>query len=311
LETAIRANDQAAVVQLLTENPSLLHIPVRSGNWGPPMSFAANLGRLEIIQAAAKLGAKDFQHALDRALLQGKIDCARWLHEQGARFSPGIVMGACETLNASGLRFLSEKSAPFTDRAGNALAPLAMVLETYSRNPTGKHEALEILASRGYRLSETPMMAFHRGQIGKLREWVRQDPRLLERRFSYREIYPPELGCHDDGLSGLHGTPIARTTLLHMAIDFDEQEIFDFLLDASADVNARAGLEEPGSGGHTPIYNALVGCAYACGRQRDAAMARALLARGASLSVRASLRKFMDWTENPHWHEAQDATPEQ
>lgn len=72
-------------------NPQLLHIPVLNGNWGPPMNHAANLGRLEIIQSMAALGAKDFQHAFDRAVLQGRIDCARWLHKNGAKAAPGII----------------------------------------------------------------------------------------------------------------------------------------------------------------------------------------------------------------------------
>src|SRR5262249_45952324 len=49
LHAAIRAGDREAVVALLRASPEMLHLPVRSGNWGPPMSHAANLGRLEII----------------------------------------------------------------------------------------------------------------------------------------------------------------------------------------------------------------------------------------------------------------------
>ncbi len=94
LEHAIRANDRETVVKVLRAKPELLHLPVWSGNWGPPMSHAANLGRLEIIQAVAALGARDFQHAFDRAVLQGQIACARWLHEHGAKLAPGIIMGA-------------------------------------------------------------------------------------------------------------------------------------------------------------------------------------------------------------------------
>ena len=134
------------------------------------MSHAANLGRLEIIKAMAALGARDYQHAFDRAVLQGKIECARWLHEHGAKAAPGIIMGACETLKPAGIRFLVELNAPFTDERGNRLAPLAMVLETYGRNPTGKHEILELFAQRGYELPDTPMMAFHRGDISRIRE---------------------------------------------------------------------------------------------------------------------------------------------
>ena len=57
LQEAIHKDDRETVVRLLRANPNLLHIPLWSGNWGPPMSHAANLGRLEIIKAVAALGA--------------------------------------------------------------------------------------------------------------------------------------------------------------------------------------------------------------------------------------------------------------
>ena len=304
LAVAIRAGDRNNVVQLLRANPNLLHIPLVSGNWGPPMSHAANLGRLDIIKAIAELGARDFQHAFDRAILQGKIECAKWLHEHGARPVPGTIMGSCETLNPEGFRFLVEMGAPLTDERGNRLAPLAMVLETYGRNSAGKHAILKILSEQGYTFPDTPMMAFHQGNVAKLEDYLRRDPRLIERRFTYREIYPPELGCADDGRSGLHWTPIDGTTLLHLAIDFSEAEIFDLLLSRGADVNARATVDAAGFGGHTPLFNAVI-----CGPGNDAEMMRALLARGAARDARASLRKFLVWTETPRWHEVQNVTP--
>src|SRR5438093_13752461 len=159
------------------------------------MSHAANLGRLEIIKAVASLGARDYQHAFDRALLQGKLECARWLHEHGAKLAPGLVLGTCETLNPAGLGFLADLGAPFTDAKGNRLAPLGSALETYGRNPAGKHAVLEVFARQGYALPDTPIMAFHRGQADRLKQHLRRDPPLLDRRFSCREIYPPELGC--------------------------------------------------------------------------------------------------------------------
>jgi ankyrin repeat protein len=307
LDTAIRADDREAVVQLLRANPKLLHVPVWSGNWGPPMSHAANLGRLEIIKTIAALGAKDFQHALDRALLQGRIECAKWLLEHGAKLVPGIVMGSCETLKPAALQFLAEVNAPFTDAHGNPLAPLALALGTYARRPEDKHAVLDIFARRGYELPDTPMMAFHRGQVDRLKDYLRRDPGLIGHRFSQREIFPPELGFAGE-MDGLCGTPLDGTTLLHLAIDFDEQEIFDLLLARGADVNARATVDADGFGGHTPLFNAVVSCACTNGRQRDAAMARALLAQGASPTARASVRKFLDWIEQPRWHEARNVT---
>jgi hypothetical protein len=301
LLVAIRDDDRESVVRLLRANPNLLHVPLYSGNWGPPMSHAANLGRLEIIQAVAALGARDHQHAFDRALLQGKLECARWLHERGATLSPGIVMGACETLNPAGLGFLAELRAPFTDNKGNRLAPLALVLETYGRNPEGKHAVLDIFARQGYELPDTPLMAFHRGDLARLTAFLRNDPSLVQRRFSCLEIYPPDLGCAGDGRSGMHWTPIDGTTLLHLAIDFDEQEIFELLLAHGADVNALARVDEEGYGGHTPLFNAVVSHG-----SNQGTMAQVLVERGASRTARASLRKFLDWCETPRWHVAKD-----
>ncbi len=56
-------------------------------NWGPPMSYAANLGRDTIIATLRDLGATDLTRALDRAVLQGQIETARRLFAMGARLS--------------------------------------------------------------------------------------------------------------------------------------------------------------------------------------------------------------------------------
>src|SRR5688572_18044424 len=303
---AISDDDRDTTVRLLKANPNLLHIPLWSGNWGPPMSHAANLGRLEIIKAVSELGARDHQHAFDRALLQGKLECARWLHANGAKLEPGLVMGVCETLNPAGLGFLAELRAPFTDRKGDRLAPLALVLETYGRNPKGKYAVLEIFSRQGYAFPDTPMMAVHRGDLKRLKEFLRKDRELVRRRFGLVEIYPPELGCAKDGKSGMHWTPIDGTTLLHIAVDFDELELFELLLKEGADVNGRAVVDSDGFGGHTPMFNAVVSHG-----KHQGAMAQTLVESGANLDVRASLRKFLDWCDSPRWHEARDVTAAQ
>jgi ankyrin repeat protein len=147
------------------------------------------------------------------------------------------------------------------------------------------------------------MMAFHRGDVAELEQHLRRDPKLLERRFRLSEIFPAECGCATDGKGGMHWTPIDGATLLHLAIDFREREIFDWVLGRGADVNARATVDGEGFGGHTPLFNAVV-----CGPWSDLGMTASLLEHGAAKDTRASLRKFLDWIATPHWHEARDVT---
>ena len=308
---AIWRGDVDAVRELVRKDPRLLHENARGTaecNWGPPMSYAANVGQDAIIAMLRELGAEDLQHAFDRACLQGRIETARRLQTMGARPTAGIVMGPCETLNPDGLAFLFELGAELADADGDRLAPLALLLQTYCRGPESKHRCLELVAERGVTLPDTPVMALHRGRIDLLEAHLRRDPLLVSRTFSHEEIYPPELGCSADHSLALHGTPLAGTTLLHICVDFDEIEIARWLIDHGADVNAKAEVDA-GFGGHTPLFGCVVSQAYMCGLQRDAAFARLLLDHGADPNARASLRKRLRFVPDESMHEYRNVTP--
>jgi ankyrin repeat protein len=218
-------------------------------------------------------------------------------------------MGPCETLNAAGLSLLFELGAEFADEHGDRLAPIALMLEIYSRGPRQKHECLELLASRGVIFPDTPTIAVHRGRIDLLEAHLRRDPNLLTRTFAHEEIYPPELGCHEDHSLALHGTPLAGATLLHMCVDFDEIEIARWLIDRGMDVNIKAEIDADGFGGHTPLFGCVVSQPYLCGLQQDAAFARLLLDHGADPNARASLRKRLRFVKDESMHEYRDVTP--
>ncbi len=308
---AIWRGDADIVRQLVRKDPRLLDESARGvadSNWGPPMSYAANVGQNEIIALLREMGAADLQHAFDRACLQGQLETARRLHAMGARVVPGLVMGPCETLNAEGLALLFELGAQLADGQGDLLAPVASLLQTYCRGPKGKHRCLDLVSERGIALPDTPAMALHRGRIDLLEAHLRRDPQLLSRTFSHEEIYPPELGCHADHSLALHGTPLAGTTLLHICVDFDEIEIARWLIEHGADVNAKAEVDADGFGGHTALFGCVVSQSYLCGRQRDAAFARLLLDHGADPNARASLRKRLRFVPDESVHEYCDVT---
>ena len=305
---AIWRDDISTVKKLVVKHPALLHEDARAvkGNWGPPMSYAANLGRDRIIRALRDLGAEDVQFAFDRACLQGELETARLLHGMGAQPVRDSVMGPCETQNPEGLAFLLDLGAELSDEHGNHMAPAAMLLQGYARNTPGKHRCLELLTRHGVQLPDTPSMAVHRGRIDLLERHLQKDPDLLSRTFAHEEIYPPSLGCHADHSLALHGTPLDGTTLLHQAIDFDEMEILHWLLAHGADVNGRAAVDADGFGGHTPLFSCVVTQPRRL-RESDV-VTRLLLDHGADPNVRASLRKQLRGVADESLHEYRDVT---
>lgn len=306
---AIWRDELDSVRQLVTKYPQLIHENARATekcNWGPPMSYAANLGRNEIIKMLIDLGAADFEHALDRATLQSKIETAELLHKfMGSPPVPdGALAGPAYTLSVSGTAFALRMGAQVTDQYGNRLAPVDVVLETDSRNPAAKHAILEMYVSHGLELPETPVMALHRGRIDLLEEHLERDPALLSRTFSHEEIYPPELGCHDEVLA-THGTPLHGTTLLHLCVDYDELEIAKWLIEKGADVNAKAAVDADGFGGHTPLFNSVMSQPNFSmnyhNRPQAVPFTELLLAQGANPNIRASLRKKLHPGYSPRY----------
>ena len=159
-----------------------------------------------------------------------------------------------------------------------------MLICTYSRNAKGRNACLEVFADAGFDLPDTPAMAFHRGRIDLLEAHLDRDPSLLEHRFQESEIFPAELGIKPG--DGLHVTPVAGGTLLHLAIEYDDIDVARWLIERGADVNAKAALDADGFGGHTPLFHTVVTLAAP-----DDSKARLLLERGANPNARATIRK--------------------
>jgi hypothetical protein len=296
---AIWADDIEGLRALMLKHPRLLHQHARGtehSNWGPPLSYAANLGRNRMISMLHELGATDLDSALDRAALQGKIDTARMLHAMmgSPRPRPDSLGGPAYTLSVPGTALMLELGAKVYDADGKRLAPVDVVLETDSRKPEAKHQILEMYVKHGLQLPDTPTMAVHRGLIDLLEAHLRRDPGLLGRTFTISEIYPPELGCHDEVLA-THGTPLDGATLLHLCADYDELEIARSLLDRGMDVDAKAALDADGFGGHTALFGTVVSQSNFWmnhqGKEQVAPFTRLLLDHGADPNARASLRK--------------------
>jgi hypothetical protein len=300
LVTALWEDDLETVRALVTANPTLLHEPalIRSdSHWGPPLTYAANLGRDRIIELLLRLGATDLQSALGRAALQGQVGTARMLHRRlGSPVPPGGALGGpAYTLSETGTALLFELGARVRDEAGRLVAAASVVLQTDGRKPAAKHAILEMYQAHGLLLPDTAPMAVHRGRVDLLEAHLARDPGLLRRTFSHREIYPPELGCGEP-LDAVVGTPLDGTTLLHIAVEYDEAGIVRWLLDQGVDVNVRGRIGASGFGGWTALFSTVVSLPnfwmnYERRGPWVAPLTELLLAHGADPNLRASLWK--------------------
>jgi hypothetical protein len=300
LARAIWEDDLEGVERLVREHPRMLDEDVLirgDSNWGPPMTYAANLGRDRLIRFLHGLGATDLRTAAGRAALQGKVGTARMLPEMAGRppVPDDALGGPAYTLSAEGTAFLLSLGARARDEAGRRLAPVDVVLQTDGRDPAAKHAILELYAAHGVELPDTPTMALHRGRIDLLEAHLRRDPGLLRRTFSHREIYPSEMGCGAP-IDATVGTPLGGTTLLHMCVEFDELEIARWLLARGMNANARAAVGANGFGGYTALFSTVVSQPNFWMNYGDrgpflAPFTELLLEHGADPNLRASLWK--------------------
>lgn len=317
---AIWEDDVETVRELVLKNPQLLHenAGIRNNNWGPPMSYAANLGRDRIIEMLHQLGARDLELALGRATLQTRIDTARKLHAMLGSLQPpiGALGGPAYTLSAAGTALMLEFGAQMIDENGKPDAPVDVVIESDSRKPEAKHQILEMYAAHGFDLPDTPTMALHRGRIDLIEKHLNRDPALLCRTFSYEEIFPPELKCHGEELPR---TTLAGATLLHICVEFDELEIARWLLERGMKADAPAAVDRDGFGGHTALFGAVVsypnfwmnytgGWAHSR-KPKDAAFARLLLDHGANPNALSSLRERASSNDGQSMREHRNITP--
>jgi Ankyrin repeat len=175
----------------------------------------------------------------------------------------------------------------------------------YTRRPKDKSACLEIVGAAGFALPDTPVMALHRSRLDLLQEHLDRDPSLLERRFTYGEVFFNRDGAPGDAYPA---TPVSGCTLLHLALEFDDIDVAHWLIERGADVNARAAIDAEGSGGHTPLFHTVVNLASGMGLDDDS-KAKLLLDLGALLNARATFAqeaKFHDQAATDALH---DVTP--
>jgi hypothetical protein len=255
---AIWHDDVDAVRALVTAHPMLIHEParIRQDNWGPPMSYAANLGRDRIITMLHRLGATDLDHALDRAALQSRIGTARMLHELMGRPAPSsdALGGPAYTLSDSGTALLFELGAKAVDEIDLLEAHLArdpaLLRRTFSHEEIyppalGCHD--EVLATHG-----TPL-----GGATLLHMCVDYDEMEIARWLISRGMdVNAKASIDQDGFGGhtaLFSTVVSQANFWTNRKHGTQSAPFtELLLEQGADPNARASLRKQLHPGYGP-----------------------------------------------------------
>ena len=299
LADAIWRDDFDGVHALVASNSALIHehVLIRTDSgWGPPMTYAANLGRDRLIRLLHDLGAKDLESAAGRAALQGHVDTVRMIYDWVGQPSlhKWTLAGPAYTLSVEGTAVLLALGARVAGPTGVDTNTMEHLLGTDSRNPPAKHRILEMYVEHGFEPPDTPVMALHRGRIDLLERHLARDPDLLTRTFDIADVFPLAPACAREPYTA-QGTPVHGTTLLHIAAYFDEVEIAEWLLDRGVNPDVRAATDADGFGGYTALFSTVVSqrnfwVNYGKGQPDDARFTRLLLDRGAGTNVRASLR---------------------
>ena len=297
LETAILHEDVPLLKSLLAKNPTLVRLPQK---WKArkqafkPLTFACNFRKLESARTLLRHGAdaeEDHNYPLFRAgLFENQEALLDLLLEHGADVNGiglsfdgtdwgPVILGACETLAVTALLWFIRNGADvdffFTRANGEIFNCADMLMKTYVRRPAERAECMKALFETGARIPDTPFTALIARNYERLEQYLKEDSKLLERRWHLDELLQEPFFYDGDN----DFTPVEQTTLLHIAIEQHDFEFAQSLLDHGADVNARAAYLEDGSGGHTPLFHAAVANSTSPGGSR--VRVEFLLERGA------------------------------
>lgn len=163
--------------------------------------------------------------------------------------------------------------------------PLTLLVEMYFRSPKFS-DCVRCLMEAGARCPDAGLLAVLLDDAELLTAELRKNPSLIHHHVDLRSAFTPLLGA----------------SFLHVAAEFGLVRAATALIQAGADVEAKAAVDDYGFNGHTPIFHTV--CQN---RNHCQPVLRLLLERGAKADIRLL---GITWGKGFEWETTVfDATP--
>jgi hypothetical protein len=134
-------------------------------------------------------------------------------------------------------KYFEEGGNPNEEHQGVPL--FTTMVEMYTRTPRFK-DCIRAFVKAGLHYPEKALLYVLMDDVEKLKEVIKQDPAIVFSSYSvFKNTY----------------TPLTGGSLLHFCAEYNAVNCAKLLVQHGADINAKAGLDEYGFGGHTPVFH--------------------------------------------------------
>lgn len=194
------------------------------------------------------------------------------------------LLSAFDGHDVEGVRIALERGANPCEPIHGKL-PVDWLLEEYERSDR-LGDCLRLLFARGVTLRDPVLAPVLLNDADAITAAIQATPSILQHRTTLASAF----------------TSLAGVTLLHVAAEYGNFEAARALVEAGADVNARAEVDTYGLNGHTPLFHTVNSI-----HNRSQPIMRLLLDAGAQTDVRVA---GLWWGKGYEWETAFfDVTP--
>jgi len=135
-------------------------------------------------------------------------------------------------------KYFDEGGSP-NDILPDGMPLFTMMIEMYTRTPRFA-ACVKAFIDAGLEFEDKALLAVFTDDAAMLEELVSDDPGIVSKTYSlFNNTY----------------TPLTGATLLHFCAEYNSVACAKILVKHGADINAGAGFDEYGFGGHTPIFH--------------------------------------------------------